>query len=96
MTITEARKELRRVGVARASGDALRLAYADLIISRKGIHRRETGKIYVWIQEQAYNDQEIVEMARVLLRDPVKAYHILLDEFVSNRSKTLHGGPDLD
>lgn len=76
LSLAEARKQMRRFGTAHAHGDALRAMYVDLIVMK---HAGDATKYYAWFQGQpARTDQEISKTARVLMRDRLVAWDVLL------------------
>lgn len=73
MTYKDALKQYKKVGAAHATGDALRVMYADLIGS---LHGGKPEKYYEWLKPGT--DHEIIEQARILLRDRQKAWDVLI------------------
>lgn len=76
MTFKEAKKACRKVGTSRASGDALRAMYADLIAFKWGAIGNP-DKFYLHLQSMA-DDAAITGEARELLRDHGKALDAML------------------
>ena len=72
-TYKQALKECKRVGIAHASGDALRAMYAGLI----ALHHGGSAEKYYAVIPQA-TDQEIAEYSRSLMRDRAKAWDALM------------------
>ena len=75
MTYTEAKRELKRVGCAHASGDALRAMYAGLIPLHCCVGKCVEPNFYRYLQGFA-GDNDITEAARAILREPLKIWDI--------------------
>lgn len=71
-TIKNAASRLRRLGAANASGDALRLMYAQLIADAHG------GKPAKYYQHLTGTDAEILAEAKSLLADRGAAWDVLM------------------
>lgn len=76
MTFKEAKKECRKVGTSRASGDALRSMYAEMI-AFKWYAIGNPEKFYRHLQSSA-TDDDITNEARRLLRDHGEALDAML------------------
>jgi hypothetical protein len=77
MTFKEAKRECRRVGTSRATGDALRSMYAELIVvTHPGLNQRSQEKFYAHLQSYA-EDAAITDRSRELLRDGWTAAGVL-------------------
>lgn len=74
MNIEQARKALRKTGVANATGDALRSTFADLI---KSVHGGDAKVYYKWLQTQE-SDTEIMAAAKSLLASRSRAWDVLM------------------
>lgn len=72
-----ATKQLKRVGTAHASGDALRAMYADLLVFH---HGGRATTYFAWLQGHALGDDKAIsEAARELLRDRAKSWDALME-----------------
>lgn len=69
MEYKTAKKALRRIGTARASGDALRAMYAKLIAFHCRVGDKAIPTIYKHLQQQE-SDTEIFTESRRLMREP--------------------------
>ena len=78
MTYAQARKALRKVGTAHASGDALRVMYADLLSFQ---HGGKPVSYFRWLRAKSAgaDDSAISRMARELLRDREKSWEALME-----------------
>ena len=69
MSYTDAKKQLKRIGCARATGDALRAMYASLLPFHCCVDSNVAPKIYTHFQQFA-DDTAISEAAQAIMRDP--------------------------
>lgn len=76
LTFKEAKKACRKVGTSRASGDALRSMYAEMI-AFKWYAIGNPEKFYRHLQSSA-TDDDITNEARRLLRDHGEALDAML------------------
>lgn len=76
MTYKLAKKELRKIGVAHATGDSLIAMYAEAITSN---HGGKAELYYDWISAQGpVNDVDVQIIALPLVKDRAKAWDVLL------------------
>lgn len=74
MTYKQAYKAYRKVGAAHATGEGYRAMLAHTIESS---HGGNAEKYFDWLKPAS--DSEMLEQAKILLKDRAKAWDVLLD-----------------
>jgi hypothetical protein len=76
MTFKEAKRELRRVGTSKATGDAYRAMWAETLAFAHG-GRAET--YYEWFTEYTFNDASIRIEGNRLMSDRAASWEALME-----------------
>lgn len=73
-TFAEAERELTRIGVAKASGEALAVSYAECLCK---VHGGRPEKYFEFLRT-ATDDKTLLQMVKPLLLDRAKAWDVLM------------------
>ena len=75
MDHTEAKKALRKVGAAHATGDTLAACYTDLIMARGGFRLTVADRLYRYLAELD-TDLDRNDECKRLCTDPMRIFEI--------------------